>query len=117
MRFALLIVEPRGQREARSQDEGEAAYASMQRFAESLKAQGLLIASESLKSDHDGLRLSVRDGQRRVVDGPFSETKEMIGGFFLLDCSSREEALGIAEQCPAAAWASVEVRELGPCFT
>ena len=55
--------------------------------------------------------------QQQQPAGPFSETKEMIGGFFLLDCGSREEALRIAEQCPAAAWASVEVRELGPCFT
>ncbi|MNT98770.1 YCII-related domain protein [compost metagenome] len=50
------------------------------------------------------------------MDGPYAEAKEMIGGFFLLTCDSREEALALAAECPAAQWATVEVRELGPCF-
>ena len=58
------------------------------------------------------------DGQTAPVrtDGPFAEVKEMIGGFFLVDCATRDEALAIARRCPAAQWASVEVRETGPCF-
>lgn len=51
-----------------------------------------------------------------MVDGPFAEAKEMVGGIFLLDCKTREEALAIAAQCPAAEWATIEVRALGPCF-
>jgi len=51
-----------------------------------------------------------------VLDGPFAEAKEMIGGFFLLKCESRERATEIARLCPAAGWATIEVRELGPCF-
>jgi len=58
----------------------------------------------------------VRDGERQLMDGPYAEAKEMIGGFFLLTCESREEALALAAECPAAQWATVEVRELGPCF-
>jgi len=58
----------------------------------------------------------VRGGRDVLTDGPFSEAKEMLGGFFLLDCASREEALAIAAQCPAAEWATIEVRETGPCF-
>jgi hypothetical protein len=50
------------------------------------------------------------------MDGPFAETKETIGGFFLLTCETREQAIAIAAECPAAKWATVEVRELGPCF-
>jgi hypothetical protein len=59
----------------------------------------------------------VREGKRSVVDGPFAEAKEMVGGFFLLNCNTREEALEIAANCPAAQWSTIEVRELGPCFT
>jgi hypothetical protein len=56
-------------------------------------------------------------GQKPIVmDGPFAETKETIGGFFLLTCETREQAIAIAAECPAAKWATVEVRELGPCF-
>jgi hypothetical protein len=51
------------------------------------------------------------------MDGPFAEAKEMVGGFFLLDCATREEAVAIAGRCPAAEWATVEVRETGPCYT
>ncbi len=52
-----------------------------------------------------------------MLDGPFAEAKEMIGGFFLLDCATRDEAVAIASQCPAAEWATVEVRAVGPCYT
>ena len=51
-----------------------------------------------------------------MVDGPFAEAKEMVGGFFLLDCDSMAEAVAIAHECPAAEWATVEVRALGPCY-
>ncbi len=116
MSYMLLIVEPVGQRAQRTPDEGREAYAQMLRYAESLKARGLLTHAESLKSDAEGVRLRMRDGERQLIDGPYAEAKEMIGGFFLLTCESREEALALAAECPAAEWATVEVRELGPCF-
>ncbi|MGE5338937.1 MAG: YciI family protein [Gemmatimonadota bacterium] len=117
MPYMLLIVEPTGQRSERSEAEGRALYDRMLRFAESLKSRDLLQRAESLRTDADGTRLQVRNGKRTLVDGPFSEAKEMVGGFFLLDCATREEAIEIAAECPAAEWATVEVRELGPCFT
>jgi hypothetical protein len=88
----------------------------MLRFGDGLKARGLLLATESLASTEQAVRLQVREGQARMVDGPFAETKEMVGGFFLLDCATREEALAIARECPAAEWATVEVREVAPCY-
>jgi hypothetical protein len=116
MPYLLLIVEPRGQRSERTPEEGRRAYADMVRFGEGLKARGLLRASESLRSDADGVRVSVRGGKRKLLDGPFAEAKEMVGGFFLLDCETREQAVEIAAECPAAAWATVEVREIAPCY-
>ncbi len=116
MPFMLLINEPVGQRAERDLPQGEELYARMLRFSEDLKARGVLVASESLKSQRDAVRVQVRAGQRRITDGPFAESKEMVGGFFLLDCATRDEAVAIAESCPAAQWATVEVREVGPCF-
>lgn len=116
MTYILLIVEPPGQRAERGLEGGKKAYAEMQAFGETLKARGLLRGVESLASDAKGVRVQVRDGRASFVDGPFSEAKEMVGGFFLLDCASRDEAMAIAAACPAAAWATVEVRELGPCW-
>ena len=117
MPYMLLIHEPVGQRQTRSRAEGEAVYARMQRFAGELKARGVLRAVESLASQDDAARIKVSNGRAQVLDGPFAEAKEMVGGFFLLDCATREEAVAIASQCPAAEWATVEVRAVGPCYT
>ena len=116
MPYALLIHEPKGQRAERDEAQGRAAYDQMLGFAAGLQARGVLRAAESLACDSKGTRVQVRQGQARRLDGPFTEAKEMVGGFFLIDVASREEALEIAAQCPAAGWATVEVRELAPCY-
>jgi len=116
MSYLLLIIEPVGQRATRDEAEGREAYAQMQRFGESLAAQGQLKAVESLASVASAVRVSQAGGRAQVVDGPFAEAKEMIGGFFLLQNVNREEAIAIAQRCPAAQWATVEVRPLAPCF-
>ncbi len=117
MPYMLLIIEPVGQRRERTEAEGRDLYERMLRFGDDLRARGLLRACESLRSDSEGVRVQVRDGKRTLVDGPFSEAKEMVGGFYLLDVDSREQAVAIASQCPAAEWATVEVRAFGPCYT
>ena len=117
MSYMLLIVEKPGDRRERSEAEGRELYDRMMQFSESLKARGLLKLSQALRTDELAVRVEVRDGKRTMIDGPFAEAKEMVGGFFLLDCETREQAVAIATECPAAQWATVEVRELGPCFT
>lgn len=117
MAYALLIVEPSGQRQTRTEAEGRALYERMVRFSEDLKSRGLLTMTQSLKTDTQGARVRVHGDRPTVVDGPFAEAKEMIGGFFILTCESRAQAIALAEECPAARWATVEVRELGPCFS
>lgn len=116
MPYMLLIHEPVGQRQARGEAEGRAVYARMLDFAAGLRERGLLLAAESLASQDEAARVRVSGGRASVLDGPFAEAKEMVGGFFLLACDTREEAIDIAGQCPAAAWATLEVRGLGPCF-
>lgn len=116
MAYALMILEPHGQRAERGEEEGRKHYEQMVRFSEELKEQGLLTLAQSLKSDHEGVRLRMGDSRPSIVDGPFAESKEMIGGFFVLTCEHRDQAIAIAQQCPALRWATVEVRELGPCF-
>jgi hypothetical protein len=114
MSYMLLIVEDPAQRATRSEAEGQAVYGQMVDFGNALKSEGVLLGVESLVAQ--AARVKVRGGKAQVLDGPFAEAKEMIGGFFLLDCDSREEAIAIAARCPASAWATVEVRALGPCF-
>lgn len=116
MTFMLLVLEEPGQRATRTESEGRALYDRMLEYSATLKSRGVLLASQSLKASTEGVRVTVRDGRRLLVDGPFSEAKEMVGGYFLLDCATREEAVAIAGEVPAAEWATVEVREFGPCF-
>jgi hypothetical protein len=112
----LLIHEPVGQRATRSDAEGRAAYERMLRWGDELKERGLLLAAESLASTESAVRVTVPAGKARIVDGPFAEAKEMVGGFFMVDVDSRDEAIALAAECPAAEWATVEVRALAPCF-
>jgi hypothetical protein len=116
MTHVLLMVEPVGQREARTEAEGREAYGRMVRWAESLQRRGVLIAAESLRSPASGSRVQIRAGRTQVIDGPFPESKEMIGGVFLINCATQQEALAIAGECPAAEWLTVEVRAVAACF-
>lgn len=116
MAYMLLILEKHGDRKARGLEGGREAYASMVRFGESLHSRGLLKGGNALRSDDFGVRLTREGGKRTLVDGPFTESKEMIGGFFLVDCRTKEEAIALAAECPASAWATVEVREIGTCY-
>jgi hypothetical protein len=114
MGYMLLIVEPPGQRGERGLVDGKVAYQQMLDFTAELSAAGVLQASNSLLAT--GSRVQVRGGQTRVVDGPFAEARELVGGFFLLQGVSREQALAWAQRCPAAQFATVEVREEAPCY-
>jgi hypothetical protein len=114
MSYLLLIVEPQGQRRERSPAEGRDRFQSMVAYAERLKAEGVLLATQALREE--AVRYTLNGGKPKLTDGPFTEAKELIGGFCLLNCATREEALHYAAECPAAAWASIEVREIGICY-
>jgi len=114
MPYMLLIVEPPGQRGVRSTEEGQAVYQRMLDYAQTLQSRGVLLGVNSLK--REAVRLSRRPVKPKVVDGPFTEAKEFIGGYFLLDCHTPEQARAYAEECPAADWATIEIREVGPCY-
>lgn len=116
MAHLLLIHEPVEQRAERGEAAGRELYQRMLDYTESLRQRGVLMASSSLAHVQQGQSLRIRQGRQHVVDGPFAETKEMVGGFFLLDVATREQALALAAECPAAQWATVEVRETGPCY-
>ncbi len=117
MSYMMLIVEPVGQRRSVGETEGRARYARMLEYGEQLKQRGLLAGAQSLRSERDSVRVQVRGGRSQRLDGPFAEAKEMVGGYYLLECATKDEAIAIAERCPAAEWATVEVREFGPCYT
>jgi len=115
MPYMLLVMEPKGRREGRPAEVVQSERERMDAFGASLKARGVYLAGQSLRSLGDGTRVETSGGKRRVTDGPFAEAKELVGGFFVLDVATREQAVALAAECPAAEWASIEVREVGPC--
>ena len=115
MPHLLLVIEDEDRR-AQAPAERRRRFDEMMRFTEDLETRGVLLASESLRPASEGVRVQRRDGRSLMTDGPFAEAKEMIGGFFLLDCDDRDEALEIAGECPASGWGTVEVRATGRCI-
>ena len=116
MSYMLLIHEPVGQRATRSEAEGRDLYERMLRFGDALREEGVLLGAQSLAPQSRATRVRVAAGKTSAVDGPFAEAKEMIGGFFHVDVATQEQAVALAARCPAAQWATVEVRALAPCY-
>jgi hypothetical protein len=79
-------------------------------FANAARAAGVLVAGDELGATSSATTVRVRDGHQLVTDGPYAEVKEALGGFFILDCASVEDALEWAARIPAAAHGAVEVR-------
>ena len=79
-------------------------------FGENAGKAGVLQGGEGLEPTAAATTLRVRDGERLLTDGPYAETKEQIGGYYLLECKDLDEALGWAAQIPEAAFGAVEVR-------
>ncbi len=117
MRYLMLIMEGRDRRRNRPPEQADDEFQRMMRFAEDLGRRGVSKGSESLKTLQGGVRIEVRNGKRAVFDGPFAETKEVVGGYFLLECDTKEQAMAVAAECPAAEWATIELRETGPCHS
>ena len=116
MSYMLLIIEPTTQRATRTEAEGREVYARMQRFGETLQAQGKLKASESLALQASAVRVSNTAGRATVVDGPVAEAKALIAGCTLIQVRTREEALAWSRRFPNPAGrgkdAVVELRQL-----
>jgi hypothetical protein len=79
----------------------EALFTAYMKFNEAMHQAGVLVASEGLNPGGQGARIEVINGTRVVVDGPFTESKELVGGFYILEVASREEAIEWALRCPS----------------
>jgi hypothetical protein len=80
------------------------------RFAQELRAAGKMVHGERLRPDADGSRVRFKAGQRQIMDGPFTETKEALGGFYLIECDTRDEAMEWARKIPLGPGNFIEVR-------
>src|SRR5947199_8002355 len=112
MRFMMLMI-PRGYETAAPGTMPAAeAVAAMMKYNEALKEAGVLITLEGLHPPSMGARVSFSGGKVVVTDGPFAEAKEVLGGFWMIEVKSREEAIAWAKRCPASENEIIEIRQV-----
>jgi len=112
MRFMMIMLPNiRNVTEANWTPDAEAVGA-MGKYNEELAKAGVLLALDGLQSPEKGARVSFASGTASVTDGPFAEAKELIGGYWMIEAASKEEAVEWASRCPAADGDTIEVRQV-----
>jgi hypothetical protein len=112
MRFMMLMI-PRGYEAAAPGAVPSAeAVGRMMKYNEALKAAGVLITLDGLHPPSAGARVSFPGGKPMVTDGPFIEAKEVIGGYWMIDVKSKDEAIAWASRCPASNNEVIEIRQV-----
>ncbi len=95
-----------------NEGEMQACYGESTRLAQQLSAEGKYLGANPLQSVSTATSLQIRNGKRLVTDGPFAETREQLGGYFLVDAKDLDEAIAIAARLPGARKGTVEIRPL-----
>jgi len=112
MRFMMLMI-PLGYETAPPDVKLDPErIAAMMKYNQALKDAGVLIALDGLHPPSMGARVSFAGGKPVVTDGPFTEAKEVLGGYWMIDVKSREEAIGWAKRCPASGNEIIEIRQV-----
>ncbi len=112
MQFMLLIYSTEGAGPAPGTPQFDEFMSGYGTFTQDIKSKGVMVAGDPLEGVENATTVRVRDGKTEIVDGPFAETKEQLGGYYLVECSDLDEALGYAARIPSAMYGSIEVRPI-----
>ena len=110
MKYLLLIYHNEQESATRSQSDTVDMRGEYRTFTDSIAKSGHYKGGNALQPANTATTVRVRGGKRQATDGPFAETREQLGGYYLVDANDLDEALGIAERIPGARWGSIEVR-------
>jgi len=114
MQFALLIYETPELFGMRKSNDENAYLGAWRAYHKALVEAGIFVGGQPLQSPETGTTVRLKEGKRRVQDGPFADAKEQLGGFTILELPSLDAALEWAARCPAASLGAVEVRPVSP---
>ena len=112
MRYMLLIYDNEALSESRSEAEEQAIFAEYFKFSDEVRSKGVMEAGDPLMPTSAATTVRVKNGKRLTTDGPFAETKEQLGGYYILNCKTLDEALAYAAKIPAAKYGCIEVRPI-----
>jgi hypothetical protein len=112
MKYLALIYSDDSVWETFSEEQRSQAYAQYVAFGEEARKAGVFLGGDELAPTRSATTVRVRDGQQLVTDGPYAEVKEALGGYYLLDCGSMDEAVEWAAKIPGARHGAVEVRQV-----
>ncbi len=107
MKYMLLVYLDE---QAMTEDERQRCYVKSAQLARDIHSKGQYLDASPLHPVATATSIRVREGNRIVTDGPFAETREQLGGYYLIDAKNLDEAIAIAERIPAARWGTIEVR-------
>ena len=110
MKYALLIYANERDWAAQSEEQAQAVNQEYMAFTKDIIDRGLMKGGEALQSTATATTVRVRDGETLTTDGPFAETKEQLGGYYIVEAKDLDEALAIAAKIPSARFGSIEVR-------
>ena len=110
MQYMCLIYSDESTWQNMPEDERNAVYGEYMTFTQSIRDSGNHVAGDALQSISTDTSVRVRNGEALVTDGPFAETKEQLGGYYLVEAKDVDEALKIAQRIPSARYGTIEVR-------
>ena len=114
MKYLLLICDNEQSWNNRTESERQAIYGEYRQLIDELKSQGKFLSGNELQPVNTAHTVRVRDGRQLVTDGPFAETREQVGGFFMIEADNLDEAKSIAARIPSARTGTIEVRPVVP---
>jgi hypothetical protein len=114
MNYLLMIYNNEAESAAMNEDARKKMMAEYTEFTKSIVQSGHFKAGDRLRPVSTASTVRVRDGKAAIADGPFAETREQLGGYYLIDAKSLDEATAIAERIPGAKYGSIEVRPIWP---
>ena len=112
MRYALLIYASEQEWAAQSEEQSQAVDQEYMAFTKDIIDRGLMKGGEALQPTSTATTVRVRNGETLTTDGPFAETKDQLGGFYLVDCKDLDEAIEVAARIPDVRRGSIEVRPI-----
>lgn len=112
MKYLCLIYDEEKKMMTMTKEQGEAFMGEYYAFTEDVKKSGHYVAGEALKPVHTATTVRVRNGKMSTTDGPFAETKEQLGGFYMIEARDLNDALQVAARIPSAKTGTIEVRPI-----